>query len=106
MSALIPAAYELLVINPTSDHGERAYVAAASFQGGQQLGEVIDDAGHASIGWLGEELRLTPFRVLLIRKGALISPDTLMLDIPGSDGDGEKEVPELNLNIEASDANV
>ncbi|KIO28903.1 hypothetical protein M407DRAFT_242832 [Tulasnella calospora MUT 4182] len=94
----IPDPYELFVANPTSDEGaERAYVCAAEHEAGVQLGEVTDGARHANIPWIGDELHITPFLVLLIRRGALISRDTVndepataLLPMPSSDGPSEK----------------
>ncbi|KAG8912300.1 hypothetical protein FRC00_004820 [Tulasnella sp. 408] len=76
----IPEPWELFVVNPTHDRGERAYVCAANYKGGQQLGEVLHGARHASIPWLGEEILITPFLVLLIKKGAMASPDAVSPD--------------------------
>ncbi|KAG8967899.1 hypothetical protein FRC05_001864 [Tulasnella sp. 425] len=76
----IPEPWELFVVNPTHDRGERAYVCAANYKGGQQLGEVLHGARHASIPWLGEEILITPFLVLLSKKGAMASPDAASLD--------------------------
>ncbi|KIO28898.1 hypothetical protein M407DRAFT_21975 [Tulasnella calospora MUT 4182] len=69
----IPEPWELFAINPTIDRAERAY-------GGQQLGEVLNGARHASIPFLGEEILITPFLVLLIKKGAMASPDAVSAD--------------------------
>ncbi|KIO28896.1 hypothetical protein M407DRAFT_175647 [Tulasnella calospora MUT 4182] len=76
----IPEPWELFVINPTTDRAERAYVCAANYKGGQQLGEVLHGARHASIPFLGEEILITPFLVLLIKKGAMASPDAVSVD--------------------------
>ncbi|KAG8970741.1 hypothetical protein FRB90_010652, partial [Tulasnella sp. 427] len=73
----IPEPWELFVVNPTHDRGERAYVCAANYKGGQQLGEVLHGARYASIPFLGEEILITPFLVLLVKKGAMASRDAV-----------------------------
>ncbi|KAG8935033.1 hypothetical protein FRC00_011503 [Tulasnella sp. 408] len=81
-----------------SDEGaEKAYVCAAEYEAGVQLGEVTDGALHANIPFLGDELHITPFLVLLIRRGALISRDTVvdgqaavLLPMSSPDGPSEK----------------
>lgn len=104
-AAEVPDPYELFVANPTGDEGaEWAYVCAAEYSGGVQLGEVTDGARHANIPWIGDELHITPFLVLLIRRGALISRDTVVddlatvpLSMPSSDGPSEKATSTSNV---------
>ncbi|KAG8870040.1 hypothetical protein FRB97_000400, partial [Tulasnella sp. 331] len=66
-----PEGFELLAIDSGRfGGGQQIYAAAGYVNSGRHLGEVLGDAANASIAFGRRELEVSPFTVLLVRKGS------------------------------------
>ncbi|KAG8986854.1 hypothetical protein FRB95_003189 [Tulasnella sp. JGI-2019a] len=67
----IPDGFKLMSVDGThSGSNQMVYAATGNVKGGRHLGEVLDGATMASIPFWRQELEVSPFMVLLVKKGA------------------------------------